>query len=493
MKYIRLIMKESKLIEILSSFSGDEFKSLEKMVFSPYFAVRDVKPLFLALKPHYPEFSQEKLEKAEIFNQVFPGQKYNEKKLKNLVTDLTRLAEELLINLSASSNESDSIRMIAGQYKERKKDKLFLRTLNILESKLSKKLFSSIECFSEEEKTEHMKAGFYNSRNMFEKSVASKLIYSEYFTVSFLIRFMRLLRDKITITTAYNLPFESAVLNGVYESMDFEKLISILRRDNYPLLWLIEVYYYVFMSSQEIEEDRHYFSLKEKFLANIDKFSHTERFFLFNDLIDCCVRKYNLGRGMYEREEFEIYTHLFLHNAYSSGEKDYLSLVFYRNVMLLALNLKEFGWLRKFINDFSPKLKPEYRENMMNLASANLSFEEGNFERALQYISRVQYDIFLYKTDIKNLMLRIYYELGYFDQAFSLVDSYRHFLSDSAELSRMFKKQQMNFLNIYSKLLKAKADGAAGGVEFLHTEIKKQGQTALQKWLTKKIDELSKR
>lgn len=57
-----------------------------------------------------------------------------------------------------------------------------------------------------------MKAGFYNSRNMFERSVASKLLYSEYFTISFLIRFMRQLRDKTTITTAYNLPFESDIL-----------------------------------------------------------------------------------------------------------------------------------------------------------------------------------------------------------------------------------------------------------------------------------------
>lgn len=491
MKYIRLTMKKSKLTEILSSLSPGEFKSFEKMVFSPYFAVRDVKPLFLALKPHYPEFSAQNLEKAQIFNQVFPRQKYNEKKLKNLVTDLTRLAEELLISLSASSNESDSIRMIAGHYKERKKDKLFLRTLNVLESKLSKKLFSSIECFSEEEKTEYMKAGFYNSRNMFEKSVASKLIYSEYFTVSFIIRFLRLQRDKITITTAYNLAFENPLIDGVYESMDFEKLISILRRDNYPLLWLIEIYYYVFMSSQEIDNDGHYFLLKEKFLANIDKFSHTEKFFLFNDLIDCCVRKFNLGRREYEREEFDVYTQLFIHNAFSATEKDYLSLVFYRNVMLLALNLKEFEWLRKFIKEFSARLKPEYMENMMNLASANLCFEEGDFEQALQYISRVQYDIFLYKTDIKNLMLRIYYELGYFEQAFSLVDSYRHFLSDSTELSGMFKKQQMNFLNIYVKLLKAKADGAGSSVEFLQNEIKKQGQTALQNWLTRKIDEFS--
>lgn len=90
------------------------------------------------MKPHYPEFPKNEIERTEIYKQVFPGEEYNEKKLKNLVIDLTRLAEELLIDVSAAANESESIRMIANQYKERKRDKLFLRTLNILENKLNK-------------------------------------------------------------------------------------------------------------------------------------------------------------------------------------------------------------------------------------------------------------------------------------------------------------------------------------------------------------------
>lgn len=486
-------MIESKLTEILRTFSPLEFRTFEKVINSPYFTTRDVTGLYKQLKPYYPEFNSPKLEKKRIFGKLFPGEGYNEKKLKNLSSEMTRLAEEYLINISALSDKSENSRLLAGQFKERKNDKLFLRTLKALESRLQQKLFSSVDCFNEKEKLERLKESFYNSGNNFKSSVNSKLIYTEHFTISFLIRFMRQLRDKITITTAYNIPFHSPLLDSVYESIDFDKLIAKLEEKKYHLLWLIKIYYYVYKSSFEIESDHYYNHLKNNFLENIDKFSHMEKYFLFCDLIDCCVRKYNIGLRQYEREEFEIYTQLFRHNAFSSSDTDYLSIIFYRNVMLLALNLKEYTWLRKFIKEFSGRLKPEYRENMMNLASANLEFETGNYESALGYINRVQYDLFLYKTDVKNLMLKIFYELNLFDQAFSLVDSFRHFLADTMEISDIFKKQHFNFLAIYHKLLRAKSNNYSIDPGFLVNEIDKTDKLAGRNWLKLKAGELIKK
>ncbi|HRE11332.1 MAG TPA: hypothetical protein PK605_02840 [Ignavibacteria bacterium] len=486
-------MKESKLIGILKTFSQEEFRSFEKMVYSPFFTIRDVTGLFEIIKGYHPEFNSDKLEKQIIFKQLFKGEAFNEKKLKNMVSELTRLAEEFLVNISAVSGKNESIRLLAGQYKERKNDKLFIRTLNILENKLHENLFDSIECYNEEEKLERLKESYYNSVNNFERSVTSKLIYSEYFTISFLIRFMRQLRDKNTITIAFNLPFENTLLDSVYESLDFDRLLCKLKEDNYPMLWLIEIYYYVYKSSTEIESDFYYNCLKSNFLENIEKFSHKEKYFLFNDLIDCCVRKCNIGLKHYEKEEFEIYTYLFDHNAYSSSENDYLAIIFYRNVMLLALNLREFEWLRQFILNHSDKLKPEYRENMMNLASANLSFEEGKFEKALKFISKVQYDFFLYKTDVKKLMLMIYYELNLFDQAFSLIDSFKHFLTDTTEISALYKTQHSNFVNIYNKLIKAKSSESLIDAGLLVNEIEKFDSIAGRNWLIRKVNEFTKK
>ena len=54
---------------------------------------------------------------------------------------------------------------------------------------------------------------------------------------------------------------------------------------------------------------------------------------------------------------------------------------------------------------------------------------------------------------MKNLMLRTFYELEMYEQAFSLVDSYKHFLSNDKILSRNEKQLNKNFLNAVHKML----------------------------------------
>jgi tetratricopeptide (TPR) repeat protein len=151
--------------------------------------------------------------------------------------------------------------------------------------------------------------------------------------------------------------------------------------------------------------------------------------------------------------------------------------------------MKEFRWLKKFIETYTEKLRPEYRENMKYLARANLDFAQGKFEKALENISKVKYDIFIYKFDVKNLMLKIYYELNLFDPAFSLIDAFKHFLSENKEHAEIYRMQYGNFLRIYGKLLKAKESGKTGEVDFLSEEVDSTEALASRIWLKEKINE----
>ena len=56
--------------------------------------------------------------------------------------------------------------------------------------------------------------------------------------------------------------------------------------------------------------------------------------------------------------------------------------------------------------------------------------------------------------DIKSWTLKIFYELAYFEQAISLMDSYRHFLSKNKSLSEHFKERHLNFLKYTGDLMK---------------------------------------
>jgi hypothetical protein len=484
-------LKNSKLTYILKSFTKDEFKAFEKFVNSPYYSTgRDVSSLFVLLKREYPGFNSQRIEKKNLFTQLFPDEKFNEKKLKNLSSDLTRLAWEFLSYDFIRNNSIEAEKVRALQFKNRNDEKLFIKSINILEESISKKLFNSTDCFKDEEELSKLKAEFYLNKNNFEKGIQNKIKYSEYYTLSFLIRFFRILREKAIIENRYNMPFESPLLNSVSECIDFNKLLDSLRGKSFPQLWLVEIYYYVLMTSIEFQNE-HYYKLKNLFLENIGKFSRLEKYYLFGDLASFCIFKEGQKETEFRKEEFENYIEMLKQNAYSSTESEYLSVVLYRNILLIAISLKEFEWLKEFIKDYSEKLKPDFRNNMEGLAMANLRFAEGNFKDALQYIGKVQYDFFLYKLDVKNLMLKLYYEMELFEQAFSLMDTYRHYLTRSDEVSESIKNQHLIFLLFYSRLLKAKSSGNFIDMDICINEIENSNIIASRNWLRSKAEELT--
>lgn len=487
-------MNGSKLIYILRLFSKDEIKSFEKFIISPYFAVgRDVSGLYSILKKYHPQFDIEDLKKEAVYKKLFGNGKFNEKKLKNLSSDLTRLAEQFLVHESVKKDRTSAEKILAESYKIRNAEKLFLLTLNSLEKKIEENLFSSVHCFKEEEKKERLKEEYYIGVNRFDRSIPLRIKYTDYFTLTFLVSFLRKLREKIILPGYYKIPFESPLINSMQANLDFEGLMDSLRKSNFDMLWLMEIYYNLYKCMAEPGHKSYYRKFKQQFLENIAKFSRAEKYFILNDCVSYCIQEDRSEQTEYMNEELDVYEHMFAENAYSPGEEEYLSVVLYRNIMLLALDLGNYEWLGKFIETHSDKLKPDFRENMVNLASANLHFSKGEFEKALICTGKVEYDFFLYKTDIKNLMLKIYYELGLYDQAFSLIDAFRHFLHDTDEISRFYKFQHQNFLNIYNKLLKARSDGDISGIDFVLNEMNSLGLVTSKKWLMNKGNELLKK
>ena len=484
-------MQDSKLIEILKVFSPKEWKDFEKFINSPYFSTgRDLSGLYTILKKQYPEFSSAQLDKEKVFAALFPSEQFNEKKLKNITSDLTGMAEQFLVNEALSLNEELSEETLARVYKDKKNDKLFLKTLNSLEKKLSGNRFQSDKCFNEEERLERLFEGYYIGLHKFEKSVPIRVKYTEYVILTFFVTFFRKQRDKIIIQNYYNLEFTSPLIESVYESLDFEKLLKLLKEKKSEWLWLIEIYYYAFKTLQNVEDEAMFNKFQKLFYENIEKFSRKEQYFIFNDFIAWLHTKDNKFGTLSAREEFEIFKKMLEHAAYSASEKEFMSVLLYRNIMNMAVSLEEYDWFENFVKDFTEKLKLEFRENMENLAKSNLYFERGRFEDALECLSKIPYDLFIYKVDIKNLMLRIYYELELYDAAFSMINAFRNFLSTTDEISEVFKTQQINFINFYNKLLKMKADNKPNDAEFIAKEIEKKDSVASKHWLIEKAKQM---
>jgi hypothetical protein len=485
-------LKQSKIINILKLFSPDELKSFEKFIISPYFSPgRDVSGLFKLLKKYYPDFAGDELDRELVYSKLYPGKKFNEAKLKNLASALTALAEQFLVHDSLCSDFVASKFRFIEQLNERNENPLLLNTVNALEKQIEQKLFDSSDSFDSIGKVSFIKGKLFLKLDDFEKSVLSMIKYSEYFTAAFLIRFLIMLKERSIITEGYNKPFKSSLLDAVSENLDIDKLILKLEENDFKFSWLIRLYYYAYKSIYNLEDSYHYTKLKELFYDHINEFTEKEKGIIFNDFLSYNGRNFmRTYDPRYKVELYNIYNDILNQNPRFLYVGGFFDLIAYRNIFFLAFSLKKIEWLEHFVNTYTAFLKPEYRDNMMNFTKAHLCFDNKLFDEALEYLNKVPYDLFIYKIDIKSLMLRIFYELNMFDQAFSLVDTYRHFLADSREYADSNKLQYTNFINLVYKLLKAKFNQTGNEAAGIKAEIAKTDIIVCKKWLLRKAEEL---
>lgn len=483
-------MIESKLTKILSTFSRDEMKSFEKFINSPYFSIgRDVSGLFQILKSFYPDFKPEKIRKEIVYKKLFSNDQFKEKRLKNLVFDLTRLSEQFLVHENVRLNENLNMKILAQEFKNRKQDKYFLSSIEVLEKKVDKLLIDRSEFFEYREEIAFLKEDYFFWKNDLPNSVKYRLENAEYFTLFFIVRCLQRMKDKIIINSRTTIEFSDIMFDTVIESLDFQSFIKKLRENNYRYSWLIEIYFYSYLCLKN-EDEKNYHELKKVFMENLDKLEDGERNIVFLDLTYYCSKAFESGKRKFLREGFEIYKQML--GSFENSEKDnkFLHIEVFRNIVLACMNLKEYLWLKEFSVNYLSKLKPEFRESMKNYVEANLSFASRAFEEALEHISKIKYDIFLYKIDIKNLMLKIYYELGLYDQAHSLQDAYRHFLNENKQYTELFKIRYSNFLHFYSKLMKAKEKNNTIEADLIKKEIENSTDIAMYQWLLDKADEM---
>jgi hypothetical protein len=156
-----------------------------------------------------------------------------------------------------------------------------------------------------------------------------------------------------------------------------------------------------------------------------------------------------------------------------------------------ALQLKENDWAAEFLRKYGEQISPDYSEDMTGYAFAELFFTKKQFERSLSSLSKVRLKLFRLKAPVKILMLRLYYELNHIEEAFSLIDSFTHFITSNKKFRKDEKNNYLRFLNYYRELLKAKADGQSGKLnKKIKDELYSSSLLPHKAWLIDKAEEL---
>jgi tetratricopeptide (TPR) repeat protein len=126
----------------------------------------------------------------------------------------------------------------------------------------------------------------------------------------------------------------------------------------------------------------------------------------------------------------------------------------YKNLVGVALRLKEFNWVEKFIKDYNKLLAEEFRDNALNYNLAELFYYKHDYDSAMIYLNKVEFSDIYYSLDTKKMMMKIYFEQNTIDPLLSLISSFKIFIRRNKSVSDTNKQAYDNFITVIQQFLK---------------------------------------
>ncbi len=464
-------MEKSDLLQVFLSFSDAEIRDAKKFLRSPYFNKReDVVALFdffiTQKNKTKPDFSSEN---AILFlKKTLQLEKIKDDDFRYLMSYLLQLLYQFL---SLQDWENNTIQREIGLQKN-----LSVRNLEKISEKKSVKVIELLEEKPFRDAQYHFQKYQYlleKYNNVHKKRRSGEMFLaemSEEFTKYYLAE---ALRQSCMLISHQNVTKQN------YDLSFSEELIRFVESKNYQKVVAIAVYYHSFLSLKNPENEAHFYELKTILTTNWQLFSHEEIRDMYLIAINYCIKKQNQGKANFVKEGFDLYV-AGLENKVLL-ENGIMSVFTYQNTHLLAIKLKEYDWVLRFLEDYKVFLPQEQRENHYNFNIAQYYFRVKNYKKAMSLLQTIEFQDVSHNLDARKMLLIMYYDLGEYDAMDSLMESFKTYLHRQKDLA-YHKESFTNLLKFSKKLLLLNAMNKAEK-DFFKQEIIDCNVLAEKNWL----------
>jgi hypothetical protein len=493
---------EHPFIDVLKTFTPEEADAFRKFLESPYFNTSEkCLTAYNILFEFYPNFDKEELTKEYLYSRITPEKQYKDTTVRALLFELLRHAERFLKQTGFENAKYGTDVFLLDEILRRGVKELFPKNSRIAESK-----------YVGNEKIEgnyfldryQLAIDRYNYRMIFGDSAKSSQVQDNINLMKtigmnllsyFVIDFMKVNDNIVKYSRTYNLDYKSNPVVLILNEINLKGLIERLQEISPESGFVFELYSNLYLAFAEFQQEDFYFKYKHLLLKHSDSFSRDERHQLYLRLRDYCFYKCqsNDTEHDFQKELFEIDELFLVYEYYRHSTNTYLPVPLYRTILLHALKLRRYDWIELLANFYLKKVRPDQYENLYNYTYAYLHFAKKEFTKSLEFMMQVDYDHFAFRLDMKALLLMIYYELGYYDSAFSLIDCYRHFLKRNKLVSKERKAEHLNFIAYVEKLLKRKSREHYRDAGLLKDKIQNATQIVHKEWLIEKAEEMNKK
>jgi len=473
-------MDNTKIIKFLKSLNQYEIKQFKDFVHSPSFNKnKNVTRLFDELKKSYPKFKSDKLTEEIIYKKIFPTEKFDYFKLKNIISDLFGLAKEFLSYTRFKKDHNAKNKYLLEELRIRNLDNIFEQTYKAaVKQNEDTKIKDQIYIYHKLNLTEELIS--FNAPKKPNENIHWQQEMLNIFIQYSLIKFLKFYDIMLHEERQNNYKYDMGMFEEVMKYIENNKI-----DDNPTLL----VYYNIILLEKD-RKDKYFYelkSLKEKYKKEL---SASDRYMIFLHMNGHCAHMFNAcSRTDFFREQFDLM------KENTEDETRRLGKILYPdflNEVKIGVRVNEFKWVEDYIKRFSEKLEEE-KESTLNFCYGFINYKKGNLDEALKLFSKTYFSIFIIKVQVKILQLQIYFEKEYFDQAISMIDTFRHYLKREKTIKENLRESFYEFLRLTNDLIRLRTNYYGSETDFYKEKLKneirnmKNNQFGIKLWLNEKV------
>ncbi|MEO6695149.1 MAG: hypothetical protein ABIY50_08940 [Ignavibacteria bacterium] len=486
-------MLKSSLLEIIRTFTPKELIKFEDFVNSPYFNKnKNVLNLFNEIKKYAPEFKDENLDKELVWKKTFPDREYNYGIMKNIIHDLTKLAEQYIKQLKFGKDGYKQNEYFMSELAERGLHKLYITKIKTLSTKpdlpyLNANNLSICDHFNYIHRLIYGKFAFYQYYDPNQNLYDTMKMRDSALISGFFIHLFQAFNDVNTIGVHLNVDLANnpviKLINVISPAL--EEIIDTLEVD--PAY--IKIYQKVYFTLKDLSEDR-FLDFKKTLFDNVNLLPKYDikdlHINLRNSTHVLKKEKLNLSR-----EYVEIMDSQIKQNAILEFETKRLYIVNFMHYITQCQILDEPEMLKTFADRFINKLEPDLIDDAKNYVNFMLSFMNKDFDKALNYITLLEIPYVRLKVNLRAQKAMCLYETDNYEIFLNEYDSLRHFMNNNQFLNDSNKKM----LNAHFSSIKRLFNLRQSFDEFEHRELRKlfkEIYTNSISWFDEKLDEVKK-
>ena len=473
---------------MLSGFSVYELNSFGKFVRSPFF--NSSKRLIVYFDEIKSSMKKGKSlpDKKEIYSMIYPGEKYNDGRLRFLSSELLSLAEEFC---AVSAMRKDPFGKCMYSFHAMAAGNRILQAKRKLDESgkhLNPRSYPG-EIYYYSRYSYFSALGYIGILQ--EKTPGADIFTGEAENIIMLMVtvLFQSIHNLNTLSRTFNVKPGYDITADFLKSFDFRGFVSRLRLAGHPKASLAELYYDLLCLVDNSADSSTYYKVRNRITELVGELNRQDLYNIISALKSYCVQRELEGKSGFHYERFELNKLSLELDVYSFSE--HMQINDFRNFLNVALLFKEYDWAENFINEYSDKLRPDMRSNAVYHARASLAFSRKDYDTARTFLSKVKADSLFFKHDIKRMELVICYEKEEYTAAVEMIDSYKHFLKSNKGVSELRKDAVWNFLNAAMDIIKIKTGASRKSPGSVTAKLAAMQPISNKAWLIEKAAELS--